>query len=102
MMAIGLYAGGESTKLRTGLFITLMALLLSDAVMSFYAGMWYVYAASLILCFFMFSNFLVWASGHMYPHTTAGLAACFAAHLPSWQNRALGDAFYTPHSWEAT
>lgn len=32
--------------------------------------------------FFALSNFAVWASGVMYPHTLAGLGACFLAGLP--------------------
>jgi hypothetical protein len=121
MMAIGLFAGAKSAKLRTGVFATIAALLLSDAILGFYRGMWYVYAASLIpvligsfavrkregvsaiaaaaftssLCFFLTTNFMVWAGGHMYPHTAAGLAGCYAAGIPFYQNQLLGDAFYT-------
>jgi hypothetical protein len=120
MMALALYAGAKSTKLRTGVFVTLLALLLSDAVMGFYRGMWYVYAASLIpvllgrfirrhdsisvivpaallssLSFFGITNFMVWATGNFYPHTASGLGACFAAGIPFYRNQLLGDAFYT-------
>jgi hypothetical protein len=120
MMALGLYAGAKSTKLRTGILITILALFLSDAVMGFYRGMWYVYAASLIpvllgrfirrkdsvsaivpvallssLSFFAITNFMVWATGHLYPHTTSGLSACFVAALPFYRNQLLGDVCYT-------
>ncbi len=120
MMALGLYAGAKSKKLRTGVLVTLLALFLSDAVMGFYRGMWYVYAASLIpvlagrfirrqdgvgaivaggllssLSFFVITNFMVWATGTLYPHTFSGLAACFVAGLPFYRNQLLGDAFYT-------
>jgi len=120
MMAIGLYAGAKSAKLRTGIFATLLTLLVSDALLGFYGGMWYVYSASLVpvligrfLCrgneagsiaggavcasvsFFVTTNFMVWASSHLYPHTAAGLAACFAAGVPFYRNQVLGDAFYT-------
>lgn len=120
MMALGLYAGAKSTRFRTGVFVTMLALLLSDAVMGFYRGMWYVYAASLVpvllgrfisrqdrwsavvpaallssLSFFMITNFMVWATGHLYPHTASGLSACFVAGLPFYRNQMLGDAFYT-------
>jgi hypothetical protein len=120
MMAIGLYAGAKSTKLRAGILATLLALLLSDAVLGFYQGMWYVYAASLLpvligrfirrrdgvgaiaagalvssLSFFLTTNFMVWSTSHLYPHTAAGLTACFVAGLPFYQNQVLGDAFYT-------
>ena len=120
IMAIGLYAGAKSARLRTGILAVLLALLLSDAVLGLYRGMWYVYAASLIpvlvgrfvrdregwqpiaagaLCsslfFFLTTNFAVWAFGHLYPHTPTGLAACFAAAIPFYGNQVLGDAFYT-------
>jgi len=120
MMAIGLYAGAKSTKVRTGVLVTLLALLLSDAVLGFYRGMWYVYAAWLVpvligriirtrpgvgviaaaafcssVSFFLTTNFMVWAAGHLYPHTASGLAACYVAGLPFYQNQLLGDAVYT-------
>jgi hypothetical protein len=120
ILAMGLYAGAKTAKLRTGILAVVMALLVSDAVLGFYRGMWYVYGASLLavvmgrlvrrregwgaiaagalcssLSFFFTTNFMVWASGHWYPHTAAGLAACFAAGVPFYQNQLLGDAFYT-------
>ena len=119
MMAIGLYAGSKSSKLRVGVAATLLALLLSDAVLGFYRGMWYVYAAMLIpvlighwvrdrngigvlfggalassISFFVITNGMVWAMGHRYPHTLPGFGACLAAGLPFYQNQILGDAFY--------
>src|SRR5689334_9609399 len=48
IMAIGLYAGARSIKLWVGVLVTMAALLASDAILGFYSGMWYVYAASLI------------------------------------------------------
>ncbi|MGI8741796.1 MAG: DUF6580 family putative transport protein [Bryobacteraceae bacterium] len=120
MIAIGLYAGAKSVKIRAGILITILALLLSDAVIGFYRGMWYVYAASLLavmagrlirnregigavsiaaftagLLFFLTTNFVVWAGGPRYPHTAAGLAACYVAAVPFYQNQVLGDVFYT-------
>jgi len=120
MMALGLYAGARSKRLRTGVLVTLLALFLSDAVMGFYRGMWYVYAASLVpvlvgrfirqqdsvsailgggllssLSFFLITNFMVWATGQLYPHTASGLSACFVAGIPFYRNQLLGDAFYT-------
>lgn len=119
MMAIGLYAGAKSTKLRSGVLATVLALFLSDALLGFYKGMWYVYAASLIpvligrfigprkgvqpiilggllssLSFFLITNFMVWITGHMYPHTASGLVTCLAAGIPFYRNQLLGDAFY--------
>src|ERR1700692_2631808 len=48
MMAIGLFAGTQARKASTGVLATLVALVLSDAVLGFYPGFWYVYAAALI------------------------------------------------------
>ena len=49
-------------------------------------------AASVL--FFIVTNFAVWASGSMYPKTTEGLMACFAAGIPFFGNTLLGDLFY--------
>jgi hypothetical protein len=119
MVALGLYGGAKSKKLQTGVVITLLALFLSDALMGFYRGMWYVYAAFLVpvlvgrlirrhegiaaiaagglfssLSFFGITNFMVWATGTLYPHTASGLAACFAAGIPFYRNQLAGDVFY--------
>ena len=121
MMAIGLYAGARSAKLWVGVLVTLAALLVSDAILGFYAGMWYVYAASLIpvllgrlaqrprrgigfvaasaivssVSFFVITNAAVWATSNLYPHTWGGLATCFAAAVPFYRNQIAGDALYT-------
>ncbi len=44
--------------------------------------------------FFLVSNFGVWLSSGMYPHTWAGLVSCYAAGVPFFQNTLLGDLFY--------
>jgi len=36
--------------------------------------------------FFLISNFVVWASGELYPHTLAGLGTCYVAALPFYRN----------------
>ena len=36
--------------------------------------------------FFLVSNYAVWASGWMYPHTLRGLGACYAAGLLFYRN----------------
>jgi hypothetical protein len=120
MMAIGLFAGSHARKVSSGVLATLLALALSDAVLGFYSGFWYVYAAALIpvflgklirdrsgagviaaaafassLSFFLITNFMVWATGNMYRHTIGGLSACFLAGIPFYRNQVLGDIFYT-------
>jgi hypothetical protein len=119
IMAVGLYAGARSTRLLTAALITVAALLFSDSILGFYSGMTYVYAASLVpvalgwwmrdragvggiiaaatvgsLSFFFITNAAIWAKSSMYPHTWAGLGACFTAGLPFYRNEIAGDAVY--------
>lgn len=120
LIALALFSGVQARKAATGVLVTLLALALSDAVMGFYHGFWYVYGAALVpvllgrliggqasaksiglaalassLSFFAITNFMVWAGGQMYPHSASGLTACFIAAIPFYQNQLLGDAFYT-------
>jgi hypothetical protein len=120
LMAIGLFAGSQARRASTAVLVTVFALVLSDAVLGFYPGFWYVYAAALIpvllgrlvrnrdgagaiaaaalassLSFFLITNFMVWATGELYPHTAAGLSACYLAGVPFYRNQVLGDAVYT-------
>ena len=43
--------------------------------------------------FFLLSNFVVWAQGAMYPHTAAGLGACYRAGVPFYANDLASTAF---------
>jgi hypothetical protein len=120
MMAIGLFAGSHARKVSTGVLATLIALALSDAVMGFYSGFWWVYGAALIpvllgrvirnrsgagpiaaaamassLSFFLITNFMVWAADRLYPLTLGGLSECYLAGIPFYRNQVLGDAVYT-------
>lgn len=45
--------------------------------------------------FFAISNFGVWMSSGMYPHSWEGLAACYAAGIPFFKNTFMGDLFYS-------
>jgi hypothetical protein len=118
-IAIGLFAGAQARFATTGVLATLSALALSDAVRGFDSSFWYVYGAVLIsvllgrlirnrngavaiaaaglgssVSFFLVTNFMVWVTTTLYPHTLVGLAACFVAAIPFFQNQLLGDAFY--------
>ena len=46
------------------------------------------------LQFFLVTNFAVWQLFGTYPHTPAGLAACYLAGLPLFGNTLAGDAVY--------
>ena len=118
IIAIGLFAGNQARSVYTGILATLSALILSDVVLGFDSSFWYVSAAMLIpvllgrlarnsvgalvaaalassFSFFLITNFMVWATQSLYPHTAAGLMACFSAGIPFYRNQLLGDAFYT-------
>jgi hypothetical protein len=41
--------------------------------------------------FYVVTNFAVWAGGNLYPHTGAGLAACYVAAIPFFRNSVIGD-----------
>jgi len=43
--------------------------------------------------FFLITNFNVWL-GTLYPHTFAGLTACYVAAIPFFGNTLLGDFFF--------
>lgn len=47
------------------------------------------------LAFFVASNFGVWAAYTMYPKTFGGLTACYAAGIPFYQHRIIGDLMFT-------
>lgn len=42
--------------------------------------------------FFLISNFVVWAGSMMYPHTAAGLGACYVAAIPFYANDLMSTA----------
>lgn len=42
--------------------------------------------------FFVLSNFVVWAGSAMYPHSAAGLGACYVAAIPFYANDVISTA----------
>jgi hypothetical protein len=117
--AMALFSGAQLGRRPLAFAAPLGALLLSDVIIGFYPGMGFVYAsvalivligsaigsrisvirvgaaalASSIL-FFIVTNFGTWLSSGMYPHDLAGLAACYAAAVPFFQNTVGGDLVY--------
>ena len=96
------------------------ALLLSDLVLGVYSGMLVQYLAVALIVlvgwallrrvtalrvgvaavassvlFFVVTNFGVWLQSGMYPLTMVGLAACYAAAIPFFQNTLAGDLFFS-------
>ncbi|TAN57157.1 hypothetical protein EPN15_05115 [Patescibacteria group bacterium] len=119
--AMALFGGAKLNK-KYALIVPLAAMLISDYFIGFYSWqiMASVYASFLIygllglrarkneswlkiggatlagsVLFFLITNFAVWAFGSMYPHTLAGLLACYAAGLPFFRGTLLGDIFFT-------
>jgi hypothetical protein len=118
--AMALFSGAYLGRRGLAFLVPLAALLLSDLVLGFYAGMWVQYlavgavvalgfaavkhvsllrvgiaAAASSVLFFLVTNFGTWALSGMYPHTAGGLAACYVAAIPFFQNTLVGDLFYS-------
>jgi hypothetical protein len=118
--AMALFSGAQMPKRAMSFVAPFAALLLSDVVIGFYSGIGFVYAAFALavlmgwaiaqrqtaltigaaavgtsVLFFALTNFGVWASGTIYPHSVAGLEACYVAAVPFFRNTLLGDLTYT-------
>ncbi len=82
----------------------LMAMALGQILLRARSTFVRVAAATLLgpTSFWLVSDYAVWAAGTMYPHTLAGLQACFVAALPFYRNDlastaiVLGVAFGVP------
>ncbi|HEX6073138.1 MAG TPA: DUF6580 family putative transport protein [Sphingomicrobium sp.] len=117
--AMALFSGAYLGRRWIAFAAPLAALLLSDLVLGFYAGMWvqYLSVALVVLIgwvalkrvsplrvgaaaiassalFFLLTNFGTWALSGLYPLTASGLAACYAAAIPFFQNTLAGDLFF--------
>src|SRR5579884_2790272 len=75
--------------------VPLGILALSDLFLGFHATVPFVYAGFLFAAFLGLTNFGVWATQALYPHTGAGLAACYAAAVPFFRNALAGDLAWT-------
>jgi hypothetical protein len=117
--AMALFSGAYLGRRGLAFAAPLGAMVLSDAVLGFYSGFWITYVAVALIVavgflalsrlsvlriagaaiassvlFFLVSNFGTWAASGMYPHTLAGLSACYVAAVPFFQNTVAGDLFY--------
>ncbi len=117
--AMALFSGAYLGRRPLAFVAPLGAMLLSDAVLGFYSGMWVTYlaiglivlvgwlalsrvsalrvggaAVASSVVFFLVSNLGTWALSGMYAHTAAGLTACYVAAIPFFQNTLAGDLFY--------
>lgn len=119
--AMALFSGAYFGRRWLALAAPLAALLLSDAVLGFYDGMIVQYVATALavaigwfaigdkrtapriggaaiasaILFFILTNFGVWGTSGIYPHSLPGLQACYLAALPFFQNSLAGDLFWS-------
>jgi len=118
--AMALFSGAYLGRRPVAFAAPLGALLLSDLVLGFYPGMivQYVSVALVVVLgwaalkrisalriggaalassclFFVLTNFGVWLLSGMYPQTIPGLAACYVAAIPFFQNTVAGDLFFS-------
>ncbi|HET7816651.1 MAG TPA: DUF6580 family putative transport protein [Sphingomicrobium sp.] len=118
--ALALFSGAYLGPRALAFAAPIGAMLVSDAIIGFHSAMPFVYAgvaatvllgqlalsrpsllrvagaaiASSVL-FFALTNFGVWLQSGMYPPTLAGLAACYVAAIPFFQNSLAGDLFFS-------
>ncbi len=118
--AVALFAGCYLKNQKLALWVPLVAMLVSDAVLGFHsliplvygclaltvyfgmqlqkrtsAGRVLGFALASSVMFFVITNFAVWLEGSMYPMTATGLQACFIAAIPFWRNELLGTLCYS-------
>jgi hypothetical protein len=118
--AMALFSGAYLPKRALAFVAPFAALLLSDVVLGFYAGMNFVYfsfaltvligwaiasrktplmigsaAVASSVLFFVLTNFGMWLFSGFYPLSGGGLAACFVAAIPFFQNTLAGDLLFT-------
>jgi hypothetical protein len=117
--AMGLFGGAYLSHRWAGFVAPMAALFLSDLVLGLYAHMEVTYAALALtvvlgwwlrtnrspfrvvgaavagaFVFYLVTNVSTWAFGTMYPHTVSGLADCYIAAIPFFQNTVAGDLFF--------
>jgi hypothetical protein len=118
--AIALFGGAYLGRQWLAFAAPLGALLLSDLLLGFYPELAFVYLATAAtvliggaiarrktvlgiatgavagaMLFFLITNFGVWLLMDHYPKTLAGLASCFVAAIPFFQNTLAGDLFFS-------
>ena len=117
--AMALFSGAYLPKRALAFLAPIAALLLSDLFLGFYPEVIFVYfsvAATVLIgwavskrktaltiagaalassvLFYLVTNFGVWLVMDYYPKTIAGLAACYVAAIPFFQNTLVGDLFF--------
>src|SRR5665213_3259997 len=117
--AISIFGGSVLPK-KVSIWVSLGAMMISDAFIGFYALMPLIWACYLLIAlassrwlrpaslikgatltlsasvfFYVVTNFGVWATSGMYAHTWSGLVSCYTLAIPFFRNTLLSDAIYT-------
>lgn len=121
ILAVSLFGGVYFANRWVSLLLPLVIMALSDVFIGFHAlvpvvyGMFVLFALAgrwlknrlsvgtlaitgLLgsIAFFLVTNFFVWLTSGMYSLDADGLATCYVAAVPFFQNSLLGDAIYIP------
>ena len=117
--AMALFGGAYFGRRALAFAAPLVALALSDAILGFHSAVPFVYGSVALIVllgwvigarvtpvrvggaailssvlFFTVTNFGTWLMSGMYPQTLAGLAACYVAAIPFFQNTLAGDLVF--------
>ena len=117
--AMALFAGAYVGDRRIAFAIPLIAMMLSDLFIGLHDALVLVYVCMCVIVaigmtlrdrvklwsvglaaiassvvFFVITNLGVWLASGMYPHTGAGLVACYVAAIPFFHYTLAGDLFY--------
>lgn len=118
--ALALFSGAFFSDRRLAFAVPMVALLISDALIGFYASMPFVYLAFALtvllgrglasrlsgintvlsafvgsILFFLITNFGAWAVGDLYPHSLSGLWQAYVAGVPFYRYTLMGDLFFS-------
>ena len=119
LAAIALF-GGVYLDRRYAFIVPLLALLISDYIIGFYGGMYWVYGSFLLIgfiglwmknhkkplyilggtlsssvLFFVVTNFGVWMTpGSIYAKNWSGIVECYVAAIPFFRNTVGGDMIF--------
>jgi hypothetical protein len=118
--AIALFSGAQFRDKRVAFLVPMIPMFLADLATGLHVLIPFVYgsfALSICLglwlrrdrrpwrvlitalmgavCFFLITNFGVWWLLGTYPRTATGLATCYVAAIPYFQNTLLSDLFYS-------
>lgn len=97
MVASDLFIGFDSLTSRLTVYGSFLLIGMIGLWLRRHRNFQNIVLASLIssVLFFVITNFGVWLFSNIYPKTSQGLVACFAAAIPFFRNTLSGDIFYS-------